>query len=613
MMRTVWVEVCIAVGFAALSLIGPSWIPGSAMAWTLCLLARTGWLRLGAAPALILVVVGALVLAGSGFQGWMGIEDGVTSGLVLLQMQRRLVRGVSADGPHDDRVSLVLAGLMLVVTAGRSQDLGFLFLAAVWCVALPMALLPASSPRPAMGALLVGLTGHSLLSAALFMVLPRQAAPKEEVGKLTGFAPDVALGALDALLDDPTVVFRAEVVGSLPERVYWRGLALDGFDGTRWFSSTPPVAAQLKGAGGTVVARIQPSGPSDGVLFFPGPPVSVQAAGPLRADPQGAWFLAPQLSAEPYTVSVSAPHGPGAWFEADADASRWLQLPALDPEVSILARQIAGEGPEPVRLERLADWLRSEVTYTRSAGDHGPRPMEDFLLRRREGHCEFVAAGLAVLARSAGMGSRVVNGFVGGEVDPLTGEWVVRRHHAHSWTEVQVDGAWVLVDATPVADEPQVPWDVAAQAWWTGDLLSYDGARQRQSLRRWMVVADPWWWARALAVVAMVALAAWGSRMLWRRALTGGPKPAHSVVTSQHRRARRALELAGYSVPEACPPVEACARLRGDAPDDAVDAMEALAWLHYEVVLGGVPSSSVRARSRELADAVLHALAASKG
>ena len=87
MMRTVWVEVCIAVGFAALSLIGPSWIPGSAMAWTLCLLARTGWLRLGAAPALILVVVGALVLAGSGFQGWMGIEDGVTSGLVLLQMQ----------------------------------------------------------------------------------------------------------------------------------------------------------------------------------------------------------------------------------------------------------------------------------------------------------------------------------------------------------------------------------------------------------------------------------------------------------------------------------------------------------------------------------------------
>ena len=62
-------------------------------------------------------------------------------------------------------------------------------------------------------------------------------------------------------------------------------------------------------------------------------------------------------------------------------------------------------------------------------------PVEDFLVNRKEGHCEYFASALALLLRSIDIPSRMVNGFKGGDWNELTQTMNVRQKHAHSWVE----------------------------------------------------------------------------------------------------------------------------------------------------------------------------------
>ena len=47
-------------------------------------------------------------------------------------------------------------------------------------------------------------------------------------------------------------------------------------------------------------------------------------------------------------------------------------------------------------------------------------PVEDFLVNRKAGHCEYFASALALLLRSVDIRSRIVNGFKGGDWNELT-------------------------------------------------------------------------------------------------------------------------------------------------------------------------------------------------
>ena len=84
-------------------------------------------------------------------------------------------------------------------------------------------------------------------------------------------------------------------------------------------------------------------------------------------------------------------------------------------------------------------------------------PIEDFLVNRKEGHCEYFASALTLLLRSAGIPARMVNGFKGGDWNELAKVLSVRQKHAHSWVEAylgEVPGRermpnWLTLDPTP--------------------------------------------------------------------------------------------------------------------------------------------------------------------
>src|SRR5689334_11720476 len=85
-------------------------------------------------------------------------------------------------------------------------------------------------------------------------------------------------------------------------------------------------------------------------------------------------------------------------------------------------------------------------------------PVEDFLVNRKEGHCEYFASALALLLRSIDIPTRMVNGFKGGDWNGIAQILSVRQKHAHSWVEAYLgerpddSPIWLTLDPTPAME-----------------------------------------------------------------------------------------------------------------------------------------------------------------
>jgi hypothetical protein len=71
----------------------------------------------------------------------------------------------------------------------------------------------------------------------------------------------------------------------------------------------------------------------------------------------------------------------------------------------------------------------------------------------KQGHCEYFATAMAVMLRTQGVATRVVNGFLPGEFNAAAGAFTVRQSDAHSWVEVYFPqtNTWATFDPTPPA------------------------------------------------------------------------------------------------------------------------------------------------------------------
>ncbi len=97
------------------------------------------------------------------------------------------------------------------------------------------------------------------------------------------------------------------------------------------------------------------------------------------------------------------------------------------------------------------------------------RALDEFLFERRQGWCEHYAAAFATLMRIAGIPSRIVIGYHGGEFNSLGKYVIVRQADAHAWCEVWLkDVGWLRVD----------PTDMIAPDRITSTLSSYLEARR---------------------------------------------------------------------------------------------------------------------------------------
>ena len=101
---------------------------------------------------------------------------------------------------------------------------------------------------------------------------------------------------------------------------------------------------------------------------------------------------------------------------------------------------------------------------------------------------------MAIMLRTQGIPTRVVNGFHGGDYNDAADLTVVRQKNAHSWVEVYFpkEDVWVKFDPTPASNDVGAAdagfvgqfkkYMEAAEAFWIQNFVAYDDQGQRSLL-----------------------------------------------------------------------------------------------------------------------------------
>jgi len=305
---------------------------------------------------------------------------------------------------------------------------------------------------------------------------------------VSGFSDAVNLGDFARSLD-ATVVMRVEPDVEderLPKakhwlmRHYWRGTSLDRFNGHGWEKTqeiaASPLPAMTPYRGDTadkMAVGVYREAVEHSYIFLPD-----NLAG-LDAIPQAVrWMRQGGLKFEqtPQT-RVRIPMwltGTGSeWAITSPPLPRHGQAPA-STEIASWAQDLTTGMSEPkVQMRALMKELRG-WEYDLNAEIDPYQPIEHFI-GQKKGHCELYASALTLAARSLGIPARVVNGYRGGDWNDVGDFLVIRKSHAHSWTEAWIDGVWRRYDATPnvlwdmTASEPSVwesNWEAIKLAWY---------------------------------------------------------------------------------------------------------------------------------------------------
>lgn len=582
-----------------------------------------------------------------------------------------VIKILTASNERDYLYLKVLAFLELLAAAVVSVNLNFFFWLAIFLLfgiatfATSEVRRSAQGERQLVRSALNGfgwrLTGATLfvalsvllLAVALFFVLPRttRAALQAWIDPryhLSGFSNQVILGQIGEirLRHEPVMHVRVEGNDSI-EGLKWRGAALIEFNGRAWQTkvidrrrlpasngvSQLADSTQLRRAGRRVAYEVQLRPTGADTVFVAGVPEFLEFSGPLYRTGTASLFSSSLASRVVRYSARSYLKGDEAPGDAPLDASLYLQLPSIDPRITALAHEWAGamgsaeEGAtDEVRARELDRRLRSSYKYSIALLEREvPDPLAYFLFDRGKGHCEYFASALAVMLRVENIPARVITGFQTGQLNPISGFYVVRASDAHSWVEAFIEGkGWITLDPTPAATETN---DVATlmskasqyfdalETFWQDWVLSYDMEQQvglaikvdqarrgihLERLRDWgeklkvwvrrLTNLDP----RFFGVMAFLALVAitgshwvprlawwWHTRMQLRRFGDGKAKARDATIV--YVRMLEFLRQKGYEKPSWVTPEEFADMLR-DTP--YAQPVSELTSLYYQVRFG---------------------------
>lgn len=277
-------------------------------------------------------------------------------------------------------------------------------------------------------------------------------------------------------------VFSYTTDDTTPE--YFRVATLTSFVNGAWtlpetdFISSPPLTGTLPAVPGlsdavsvtSVVTDVTVSGLAQSRLPLPYPATGVAIDGDWRFDeqtwnafnPQGGTtsesvYTATSLDVAPTQTQLDSAATPSS------DLSQYLILPSeglgsLEGQTVELTRKTTTDYDAALAIQ---NWFRSEFRYSTET----VRPVDevsdlDNFLADKSGYCEQFAATMALMARVAGIPSRVQVGFTPGESQG-NAVWEVTAHDAHAWPELWFeDVGWVRFEPTPGGGDGN-----AAPAW----------------------------------------------------------------------------------------------------------------------------------------------------
>ncbi len=379
----------------------------------------------------------------------------------------------------------------------------------------------------AVAAVVFGLTG------LFFFIIPRYGAGyffsrNADAPVVSGFSEEVRLGDLGEIKQSNDVAMRVVLPGRTeapPSGVYWRGIALDTYDGRVWRHSrehqnqlTPDqqgfndrryfvaLGRSRESTGSDLVQEIFLSSSHTSVLFGAPRIITVKGKFTKLSVDHNASVRAefPAFSSFYYRVLSRLVDVPPAVLRASGRRypahirQTHLQLPSGVDRIARAARQVTAGASNPYDEARaLERFLKTQYAYSLDLkGVDGENPLEDFLLRRKSGHCEFFASALAIMLRTLGVPARVVNGYQQGEWNDVGNYLIVRKSDAHSWVEVYFHRhGWIAFNPTPEAGlaihevdgssftRLRMAWD-SARMFWKRSVIEYHLVDQIDQLRK---------------------------------------------------------------------------------------------------------------------------------
>lgn len=293
------------------------------------------------------------------------------------------------------------------------------------------------------------------LALALFLFFPRLPGGifgYDASSTETGFSDTLSPGDVSDLAINRDVAFRAIFSDGIPPPAlrYWRGLVLWRFDGRGWMTvgGVPQARGFILGRDpATYTLTLEPHGKR--WLFALDMPMAATGGAFLLQDHtlRSTFDITRRRR---YVLSSFTHYDTGPL--ADWEHALGLQLPESgNPRARELARQWRAQALDDAGVvSRILDYFREHpFHYTLSPAPLGQDVQDDFLFNTREGFCEHYASAMAFLLRAAGVPSRVVVGYLGGEENPLGNYLLVRQSEAHAWVEVWLEGrGWIRVDPT---------------------------------------------------------------------------------------------------------------------------------------------------------------------
>jgi transglutaminase-like putative cysteine protease len=404
-----------------------------------------------------------------------GREAGVTLLIVMACLKLLEMRS------QREVVLAVYLGFFLVMTNflfSQSIPLGLYMLVCVWVFIATLVGFNrvGRSPtfmerlRPA-GALLVQALP---LMAAFFLLFPRVqgplwALPADARSASSGLSDSMAPGNISNLIKSDALAFRVSFEGERPpySAMYWRGPVLADFDGVTWkMLFAQGQAGQLNYARAENPVRYT-------VTLEPNNKNWLFALDVPAAAPRGSYSLSDLQLRSHRPVDQRLRYDMQSFLTYKyGEHTGPVQLgwhkrfdETRNPRAVALGRQWAQELRDPrAILDRAIQLYNREFVYTLEPPLLDMRnPYDDFLFNTKRGFCEHYAGSFALLMRAAGIPSRVVTGYQGGEVNPFNQELIVRQADAHAWTEIWLQGeGWVRVDPTAAVSPLRVESGVNA-------------------------------------------------------------------------------------------------------------------------------------------------------
>lgn len=350
---------------------------------------------------------------------------------------------------------------------------------------------------------------HSLLicsisipaSAFFFLILPRTNYPllsflNRYERSRSGFSDKITLGEVSEIQEDGNTIFRAEMERVKENRLYWRGIVMDQFDGVSWKNSSEEQKTPRHAPEGQKVTQtiyLEPYG--NKYLFALDTPESFYVVRRKSPHTRIPFSLRTQIQERIKYMATSV-----IWDiqpEDDIDYAHYVQLPKdFSPRIREMVKNLTDIKAGNEKIKALLHFLREkDFKYSLKDLPVSQAPLEDFLFEIKHGNCEYFASSLAVMLRMADIPARLVGGYKGGYYNKTGGYYLVLQKNAHVWVEAYSRDhngkqGWIRLDPTPFSlDVPSVRYGESIflqikllldtfNYYWNKFVITYDFNRQ---------------------------------------------------------------------------------------------------------------------------------------